>query len=71
MVVSAAVTQTQLQYRAGDAFDQMRGGVEAGALRHHAPNEAIEPAHVSYRTYQSAISFGQRVAQLVRRAVET
>lgn len=70
MVVGAAIAQAELQYRAGHVLDQARGRIEAFALRHHPPNEAIEPAHAADGRRPSAIRLGQRVAQLVRRAVE-
>src|SRR5690606_36487273 len=46
MVVGAAVAETELERRTGQVGDELRGAVEAGALRLEAPYGAVETAHV-------------------------
>jgi hypothetical protein len=45
VIIGAAVAEAELEHRPGHIPDQLGRTIEAGALRPHAANEAIEAAH--------------------------
>ena len=45
VIVGPAIAEAEFENRPAQTLDQRRRRVEQIALRLHAPNEAVEPAH--------------------------